>query len=110
LKIKDLDGSTRLSETRSVEFTSKSTKLAADILPNPSNGQFTLTFKSGVDLDKLTEITVNDLYGRRMMQFSENYAADSTIHLDLATAVNGIYMVTIKNGNNALVQKIVVQH
>jgi uncharacterized protein (DUF1501 family) len=110
LKIKDLDGSARLSETRSVEFVSKSTKLTADIAPNPSNGQLTLTFKSGVDLDKLTEVTVNDMYGRRIAQFNENVTANSTIHLDLATAVNGIYMVTIKNGSNTLVQKIVVQH
>jgi uncharacterized protein (DUF1501 family) len=110
LKIKDLDGSARFSETRSVEFASKSSKLAADIAPNPSNGQLTLTFKSGVDVDKLTEVTVNDVYGRRIAQFSENYAANSSIHLDLATAVNGVYMVTIKNGSNTLVQKIVVQH
>jgi uncharacterized protein (DUF1501 family) len=110
LKIKDLDGSARLSETKSIEFTSKSTKLTADIAPNPSNGQLTLTFKSGVDLDKLTEVTVNDLYGRRILQFHENVTANSTIQLDLATAVNGIYMVTIKNGANTLVQKIVVQH
>ena len=110
LKIKDLDGSARLSETKSIEYASKSLKLTADIAPNPSNGQLTLTFKSGVDLDKLTEVTVNDLYGRRIAQFNENVTANSIIHLDLATAVNGIYMVTIKNGNNTLVQKIVVQH
>jgi uncharacterized protein (DUF1501 family) len=110
LKIKDLDGSARLSETRSVAYDSKSSKLAADIAPNPSNGQLTLTFKTGVDLDKLTEVTVNDVYGRRVAQFHENVTANSTISLDLATAVNGIYMVTIKNGNNTLVQKIVVQH
>ncbi len=110
LKIKDFDGSVRLSEVRAVEFTSKSAKLTADISPNPSNGQLTLTFKSGVELDKMTEITITDLYGRRVAQFTENYAVDSTIHLDLATAVNGIYMVSIKNGNNNLVQKIVVQH
>jgi hypothetical protein len=61
-------------------------------------------------VDKFTEVTVNDVYGRRIAQFSENYAANSTIHLDLATAVNGVYMVTIKSGNNSLVQKIVVQH
>ena len=110
LKIKDLDWSARLSETRSIAYDSKSSKLTADIAPNPSDGQLTLTFKSGVDLDKLTEVTVNDLYGRRIAQFNENVTANSTIHLDLATAVNGIYMVTIKNGSNTLVQKIVVQH
>jgi hypothetical protein len=84
--------------------------LTADISPNPSNGQLTLRFKSGVELDKMTEITVNDLYGRRVMQFSENYAADSMVKLDLETAASGIYMVTIKNGTNTLVQKVVVQH
>jgi uncharacterized protein (DUF1501 family) len=110
LKIKDLDGSARLSETRSIVYDSKSSKLTADIAPNPSNGQLILTFKSGVDLDKLTEVTVNDLYGRRIAQFNENVTANSVVHLDLATAVNGIYMVTIKNGSNTLVQKIVVQH
>jgi uncharacterized protein (DUF1501 family) len=110
LKIKDLDGSVRLSEVRSIEFASKSATLTADISPNPSNGQLTLRFKSGVELDKMTEITVTDLYGRRVMQFSENYAADSMVKLDLETAASGIYMVTIKNGTNTLVQKVVVQH
>jgi Protein of unknown function (DUF1501)/Secretion system C-terminal sorting domain len=110
LSIKDLDGSTRLSETRSIAYATNTKKLSADVSPNPSTGQLTLTFKGGIDLDKMTEITVNDMYGRRVLQFSENYASDSTVQLDLATVINGIYMVTIKNGVNTLVQKIVVQH
>ncbi len=110
LKIKDLDGSARLSETRSIVYDTKASKLSADVSPNPSNGSLTLTFKGGVDLDKMTEITVNDMYGRRILQFNENYAPDSTVQLDLAAAVNGIYVVTIKNGVHTLVQKIVVQH
>jgi uncharacterized protein (DUF1501 family) len=110
LKIKDLDGTSEYSPTRSVLFDSKSKKIVADISPNPSNGQVRLAFKGGIDLDKTTEITVNDIYGRQVVRYTENFAADSTLNLDLATAVNGIYMVTIKNGNNTLVQKIVVQH
>jgi allantoicase len=50
------------------------------------------------------------LYGRRVAYFAENFAADSTLNLDLATVANGIYMVSIKNGHNSSVQKIVVQH
>jgi uncharacterized protein (DUF1501 family) len=110
LKVKDVDGSAQFSPTRSILFEYDSQKIVADIAPNPSNGQVHLTFKGGIELDKLTEITVNDLYGRRVAYFAENFAADSTLNLDLATVANGIYMVSIKNGHNSSVQKIVVQH
>ena len=110
LKIKDFDGSSNFSPTRSVSFDVKSKTILADVSPNPSNGQVQLAFKGGIELDKMTEISVTDMYGRRVAQFSENYAADSVVNLDLATVANGIYMVSIKNGVNSLVQKIVVQH
>lgn len=110
LKIKDFDGSSNLSPTRSILFDAKTKTIVADVSPNPSNGQVRLAFKGGIELDKMTDITVTDMYGRRVAQFSENYAADSVVNLDLATVASGIYMVSIKNGNNSLVQKIVVQH
>ena len=110
LKIKDFDGSFQYSPTRSVIFDTKSKTILAEISPNPSNGKVRLAFKGGIDVDSLTEITVNDLFGRPVARFSENYAADSVLNLDLDTVASGIYMVTIKNGNKSLVQKVVVQH
>ena len=110
LKIKDFDGSFQYSPTRSVIFDTKSKTILADISPNPSNGKVRLAFKGGIDVDKLTEITVNDLFGRPVARFSENYAADSILNLDLDAVASGVYMVTIKNGSKSLVQKVVVQH
>ena len=85
-------------------------QISAYIAPNPSNGKVRLAFKGGIDVHNLTEITVNDLFGRPIARFSGNYAADSILDLDLDTVASGIYMVTIKSGNKSVIQKVVVQH
>ncbi len=110
LKIKDLDGISNFSPTCSVVFEVKNQGIVADVLPNPSTGPFRVVFKGGIELDKMTEITVTDLSGRRIMQFAENYTVDSVVHLDLSAQANGIYVVSVKNGNNYWTQKMVLQH
>jgi uncharacterized protein (DUF1501 family) len=110
LKIKDLDGISNFSPTCSVVFEVKNQGIVADVLPNPSTGPFRVLFKGGIELDKMTEITVTDLSGRRIMQFAENYTVESVVHIDLSAQANGIYVVSVKNGNNYWTQKMVLQH
>ena len=110
LKMTDLDGTSTLTEIRSVAFEKVGKNLAADIFPNPSpNGQCRLILRGGIQEDTLTEIFVNNLYGRQLFQMSEYLNIDSTVYLNLGIyAVSGIYFVTIKNGTNRLVQKLVI--
>ena len=66
--------------------------------------------EGGVSEDILTEITVNDLYGRQVFQISEYLRTDSLLDIDLTEkAASGIFFVTVKNGTNRLVQKLIVQ-
>jgi uncharacterized protein (DUF1501 family) len=110
LKVNDLDGTSTLTEVKSVAFDLKASKLVADISPNPSTGQLTLTFTEGIDQNNPTEIKVFDLYGRQIAEQIENIAIGATFSLDLKSTVNGIYMVAIKNGSQSFMQKIVIQH
>jgi uncharacterized protein (DUF1501 family) len=111
LKINDLDGTSMLTETRSVVFDKVGKSMAVDVFPNPSKGgQCHLILRGGISEETLTEITVNDLYGRQLMQLTEFFKLDAVINLNLGNVVNaGVYFVTIKNGNSRLVQKLVIQ-
>ena len=111
LKINDFDGTSTFTETRSVLFDKAGKNLSADVFPNPSQGgKCRLILRGGVSEDILTEITVNDLYGRQVFQISEYLRTDSLLDIDLTEkAASGIFFVTVKNGTNRLVQKLIVQ-
>lgn len=111
LKISDLDGTSTLTETRSISFEKVGKNLVADIFPNPSHsGKCHLILRGGIQEDILTEISVNDMYGRQRIQVSERLRLDSALELDLGTsATAGVYFVTIKNGLSRIVQKLVIQ-
>lgn len=111
LKIFDFDDTSTLTETRSISFEKIGKNLVADIFPNPSHSsKCRLILRGGIQEDILTEISVNDMYGRQRLQLSERLRLDSPIDLDLgASATAGVYFVTIKNGLNRIVQKLIIQ-
>ena len=111
LKINDLDNTSTYTEIRSVSYDTAGKKFDVDIFPNPSPGGMSrLILRGGIQEDLLTEISVNDIYGRQVYQSSNHLKMDTSIDLDLGTtAAKGIYFVIIKNGINRLVQKLVVQ-
>ena len=111
LKINDLDGTSTLTETRSVAFDKAGKNLMVDVFPNPSQGgKCRLILRGGISEDTITEITVNDLYGRQIFQISDYLKTDFPLELALGDrGATGIFFVTIKNGTNRLVQKLVVQ-
>ena len=110
LKIKDLDETATYTETRSVLFDKATKGLVADIFPNPSqDGKCSLILRGGVTEDSLTEISVADIYGRQVWQLSANLRPDTPIYIDLGkTGAAGIYFVSIKNGIQRLVEKLVI--
>ncbi len=111
LKVNDLDGASTLTETRSIVFDKAGKSLAVDIFPNPSKeGNCRLILRGGINEDTLTEITVNDLYGRQVLQITEFLKLDTALNLEIGSHINaGVYFITIKNGANRLVQKLVIQ-
>lgn len=111
LKVNDLDGLSSFTETRSIIFDKTNKNLLADIFPNPSQGgKCRLILRGGVTIDTLTDITVNDLYGRQVFHQSEFLAPDTALNLDFEQNIAaGVYFVTVKNGTNRLVQKLILQ-
>jgi uncharacterized protein (DUF1501 family) len=111
LKISDLDDTSTLTETRSISFDKIGKNLVVDIFPNPShNSKCHLILRGGLQEDILTEISINDIYGRQLLQISEYLRLDSTFDFDLGiSATSGVYFVTIKNGVSHIVQKLIIQ-
>jgi hypothetical protein len=74
------------------------------LYPNPNEGQFTIDAPNG-----FTEIIVYDAAGRVI--YSENNESDSVTRLDLNIAQfgSGIYFVTVKNGENARTERVIVK-
>jgi uncharacterized protein (DUF1501 family) len=107
LNIKDLDGTSEYSDIRSVVF--DSTKMVADIFPNPSSGPIVVAFKGGIDLDNETTITINDISGRLVSKFTEYYDATSRFELDFTDEPEGVYFVSILNGEKKLVKKVMIK-
>jgi uncharacterized protein (DUF1501 family) len=107
LKINDLDGEFDYSDIKSIVF--DSTKLVADISPNPTFGPMRVAFKGGVDLDNETIIKIHDVNGRLIEHFSEYFDATSSFELDLTNEPEGFYLISIQNGEKHLVKKVVVK-
>ena len=100
----------------SIEICSQSTQLLATpefgfenfaLYPNPNNGSFTVAF-TAQSSEKIA-IEVHDLSGRKI--FANSYANQGvfaeTVQLENAQA--GIYLVSITNGTNKIVKRIVKQ-
>ena len=111
LKMTDLDGTSTFTDVRLVKFDTVGKNLLADIFPNPAQGgNCQMILRGGIQEDVLTEIVVNDLYGRQQFQMSEYLKTDAPIYLNLGlSSASGVYFITVKNGTNRLVQKLVIQ-
>lgn len=108
LTINDLDGTSKTTDTRSVQF--EKTSLSVDVFPNPSkDGKTVLIFNGGLNEKITTEITIKDLYGRQIFNTSTFLQANVPMKIQLYNAVSGIYFLMIKNGTKWLVQKWLVE-
>ncbi len=78
-----------------------------NIYPNPSNGSFTInaTFANA----QQTIINIKDVLGRSI--FSKNYGSVSSVNdqLTISNPVEGIYFLSVMNGNETVVKKIIVK-
>ena len=90
------------------ETTVKNKNTAFKVYPNPNNGHFTLTLEQGEKLK--TTISIADAQGKTVFEenlgkFSGNYSKE----IDLKKFGIGTYIITIVQGNEQHVQKIIIQ-
>ncbi|MEY4936565.1 MAG: hypothetical protein RIS64_2924 [Bacteroidota bacterium] len=113
LKINELDESSTYSEIRSVAFEGQRVAgITAEVFPNPVlNGKIQVVIQGDVRVENATEIILTDLYGRLVLHDFQNVAAATHLELDISNvaATNGVYFLTLRNGGQSTVQKIVVQ-
>jgi Secretion system C-terminal sorting domain/Protein of unknown function (DUF1501) len=110
LRVIEEDGSKTFTEIVSVLFNKKPKGISADVSPNPiQNNILHLKLKGTYHQDSITEITVLDSLGRRLLVHSESgYVAEQELELSLdATASNGVYFLSITNASQTYTQRIV---
>ncbi len=80
-----------------------SNTLKVKLVPNPVNDKLTV-FTEGTN--GTTYIIITNMIG---VKVAEQQASGNTIIIPLYGIANGIYMVTISNGNNSITQKLIKQ-
>lgn len=83
-----------------------SLKSNVSISPNPSNGLLNVSF-SLTDKENLN-ITVANALGQTIISNNYNSIANDMISLDLSAQNNGVYFVTVSNGKDKMVKKVVL--
>ena len=76
------------------------------LYPNPNNGTFKVEFNS---VSNKINIAVHDISGRRIFDKSYQNSGLFSEELQLSTAQTGIYLVTVSDGDQKIVKRIVVE-
>ena len=74
------------------------------MFPNPSKGEVTLKINSSEIVD--SEVIVRSITGSEV--FRKEYKAGDLIKFSLAQQVSGVYLVTLKHGNNFVIEKLIL--
>ncbi len=74
------------------------------MFPNPTKGEVTLKINSSSIND--SEVIVRSITGSEV--FRKSYKATNLIKLDLSEQVSGVYLVTLKHGNNSVIKKLIL--
>jgi hypothetical protein len=105
LKQVDNDGSFDYSNV--VNVTNKSGKFKIDVLlPNPTKDNLTIQFES--NKNEAVNLTVLDMTGRVVLtQNASATEGGNLLNVNTASLSNGIYMVSLKNSESVILNKIV---
>lgn len=81
-----------------------------NVFPNPSTGDLTITFNSGVAVDSDIILEVSDLSGRKVMKKLTQWLGVGKFErtLDISNLDAGNYLVTVRI-NEAIARKIIVK-
>lgn len=77
------------------------------IYPNPNNGNFNIQFNSSSGNE--IKVLVHDIRGRQIFERSFNNSGLFNENINLSSVQSGIYMVTVLDGAQKQVKKIVVE-
>jgi hypothetical protein len=77
------------------------------LFPNPNKGNFTVQFNSTSNND--VNIDVHDLRGRTIFNKKYTNSGMFTQNLQLDNVQSGVYLVTVQEGENKVVKRIVVE-
>ncbi|SCY24922.1 zinc-dependent metalloprotease [Flavobacterium caeni] len=77
------------------------------LYPNPNNGSFKVQFDATAG--NQVDILVHDISGRAIFERAYNNTGLFAEEIQLTNAQAGVYMVTVSNGNQKIVKKIVVE-
>ncbi len=78
-----------------------------NVYPNPNNGLFTLKANSPKPTTYI--MNVRNMVGQTVMSEAMNVNGNATRQIDLTSFEKGVYFVTLENGEERLVKKVVVK-
>lgn len=77
------------------------------IYPNPNKGNFTVQFNSSSSNE--VNISVHDMRGRTILKNKYNNTGLFSQNLQLDNVQAGVYLVTVQDGDNKIVKRIIVE-
>ncbi|MFP9112349.1 T9SS type A sorting domain-containing protein [Flavobacterium sp. RHBU_3] len=78
-----------------------------EVFPNPNNGSFTVSFNSLTNND--IHVCVYDLAGRQVYSNDFKNTGAFLTDINLNNVQNGVYLVTVQDGNRSETRKVVVK-
>jgi hypothetical protein len=111
VRIIEEDATFSFTEIKTVTFEVKEKGISAEVFPNPSyDSAIHLILKGNYKEDSLTEITITDSFGRRLLELSDtNYKVGQQLDLSLPSATSGVYFLSITNEQQIHTQRVVLQ-
>lgn len=78
-----------------------------DVIPNPSNGKFTL--KAEILSESPVEVLISNALAQEIMSITHAELGEFVKEMDLSNVSKGIYYITLKSFDEVLVKKIVIE-
>ena len=78
-----------------------------DVLPNPNNGEIKLNISTTSPI--AYNLNIRNMLGQVVYNDIINVNGNKTERLDLSNVEKGIYFVSLENGNDKLVKKVIVK-
>jgi hypothetical protein len=97
----------RLNLSLAIGVDEKDVKSEFSVSPNPSNGLVTLNVSSNVA--KTYTLTVRYMFGQSVYTDNLGVHGAKSQDFDLSNVDKGVYFVTLQNGNERLVKKVVIK-
>jgi hypothetical protein len=77
------------------------------LYPNPSSGMVTLQLDNGTTQE--AEIQLYDMTGKLFRRYERADLTDGLFNMDMGQAAEGIYLVRLSIGNQAIAKRLVIQ-